>query len=186
MEAACESLSPCSVHTSPTHPTPHGLPHAWAPRAPIPVLQDPGWGCGGRKGPLHLHPLPCPKPVRGLWDGGAAEEMLRQKEPGRAVHLLFHRPVTSRHPRRPPAGRPLSPLSTQPGLLQSRNGPPGRDSWWPLSAAPISRPGLASEKTSVAHKKFPRANPWRDGRYFQRKMLATGHQFWLQGAAEVS
>lgn len=28
-------------------PTPlHRLPHVWAPRAPIPVLQDPGWGCG--------------------------------------------------------------------------------------------------------------------------------------------
>lgn len=68
VEVACESLSPCSVHTSPPHPP--RLPHAWAPRAPIPVLQDPGWGCRGRKGPLHLHPLSCPEPVRGLWDGG--------------------------------------------------------------------------------------------------------------------
>lgn len=27
---------------TPPHPIPHGLPHSWAPRAPIPVLQDPG------------------------------------------------------------------------------------------------------------------------------------------------
>lgn len=61
VEAACESLSPSPC--TPPHPAPHGLPHARVPRAPIPVLQDPGWGCGGRKGPLHLHPLPCSKPV---------------------------------------------------------------------------------------------------------------------------
>lgn len=124
VEAACESCSPCSC--TPPHPTPYGLPHSPGPQGPHPSVARSRLGLWGGKGPLHLHPLPCPMPVRGLRGerGCMVDAEATRARAGRGpVHLLFHRPVTSHHPHRPPAGRPLSPPRAQPGLLPNRKGP---------------------------------------------------------------
>lgn len=68
--AACESCSPCLVHTSPPHPP--LIATCLGPQGPHPSVARSRLGLWGWKGASPPPPptLPCPKPVRGPWDEG--------------------------------------------------------------------------------------------------------------------
>lgn len=70
MAAACESCSPCLVHTSPPHPP--RIATCPGPQGPHPSVARSRLGLWGWKGASSPPPptLPCPKPMRGPWDGG--------------------------------------------------------------------------------------------------------------------